>query len=502
MRRIKVYERVEQLGLDDFILPDEKSETLIKNLLSDFYRGKSHNYKKNFFDEYLKGIKSYDNALQNLYNYIKFRLENNIDRYSLEYIQLKFNCSLEQAKELQLEQRLKAAPSLESYISRWGENVGTQKHKLTVTFVSNIPLNSFNGYEIVKGISLALTQADVKYPLDDLFNEIEANKSRLESITFFKDKFGKRYNNRFNTYLKVYEYFVNMFRVEGCFLNFEMFLNTSLSRSNLYNLDVTILRFNCNEEEAKTILEGFKREVQDRSLEGFIKRHGEVLGEKKYNQFLERCSAAALKKKELYKEEYDYKIRINNKRCVEYYTSRGHSLDEAKELVSEYQRNNSGNQVTYWMNKGYTEEEATAKVESLMNRLGSSYEYIKQKYPDNWEEVIEHRLANYRKTIGANEPEWQDGFRDYSYACRSRTDTTVKVYLNQIEGNQFFNDPEYQLDHKFSVKAGFLLGINPVIIAHYTNLAYIKKEQNQSKSALCSKDINDLFGDYYESQKN
>ena len=63
---------------------------------------------------------------------------------------------------------------------------------------------------------------------------------------------------------------------------------------------------------------------------------------------------------------------------------------------------------------------------------------------------------------------------------------------------------DYQLDHIFSMKMGFISGIDPEIIGHITNLRCIPSFENNSKGDKCDKSIDELFEEYkqHESKKN
>lgn len=498
-----LWKTVEELGLQDSIEKNQEVLDQIVELLRSTYQGNSHNFKKKFFTDYFKSINRPDKALENLYELIKYRIENDINYIAdLKYLALKFNCTLEEARQYQEEQRIKSAPSLEKFQNSFGEVDGLLRYNLTVEFIKNIPLKSKDPYEVTLGIIKAIPEEGLKYSKNDLITLAESSQDLFEEMSeLFSEKLC-RDSRRYTFYFKVYEYFRSIVSLEGCLDNFPKYLSTNFSGGRGLRVENIQLKYNCSLEEAKKITKEQSDLKQDRSLEGFIKRHGPANGPVKFKQFKDRCSAAAHKKREKYKDDFRYKVRVNNKRCKEYYTSRGYSEDEAKALVSEYQRLNSGSQVDYWVAKGYSEREAKNKVESLMNRRGASYEYIKEKYPDTWESVIQDRLEAYRKTVGAIDPDWCDEWEVYRDHVRGLTSTSLKLYGDKVEGYAPDLSKDFHVDHMFSVKAGFLSGVKPEIVAHWSNLQVLSAETNLSKGSSCSKDINELFEDYYESLKD
>ena len=502
VKRLTYYERAKQLGVDTD--PDLETEESIRQYLKDFYKDKSHNYNKKFFDEYFSNIVFTENALINLYNYIKYRTsyEGKVPLLDLKSISLKYNIP-ESNKELliqkQIEIRKSQGYTLEKFQQKYGKLQGQFKYNLSLKFIQNIPPDCSDLIIILEGIikSLPFDQEKINNILTQLQEngqEVKESLSNYMNTKFVENKRGS--NNRLLFYYKLYDYFINVTEIKGCVKNLINFLPTNFS-SVSFTLEAFKIRTNSYGEDAENLFQVFKKKGTDRSLESFIERHGEEEGKIKFVLYLKRCSEANLKKKEVYKEDYEYKIRVNNKRCREYYTSRGFSEEEAIELVSAYQRKNSGNQVEYYTSRGFSEEEAKSHIESFMNRLGSSYEYIKEKHPDNWENIIQKRLEKFRKTINADDLEWKDDWESYSIKCRALTKTSVQLYKNLIKGSENLDNPDYVVDHQFSVKAGFLAGVDPEVIAHYTNLEILNSFENLSKGLNCSKNINELFRDFY-----
>lgn len=115
--------------------------------------------------------------------------------------------------------------------------------------------------------------------------------------------------------------------------------------------------------------------------------------------------------------------RKRSKRCVEYWTSRGYSDDEARERISKYQNNNSLDKfierygkeygtkkydlwinkqkinskrcIEYWINEGYSINEAQIKVSEFQSKYGSSGF---NKLLKNRKSTIETDFADYLKS--------------------------------------------------------------------------------------------------------
>ena len=118
----------------------------------------------------------------------------------------------------------------------------------------------------------------------------------------------------------------------------------------------------------------------------------------------------------------------------------------------------------------------------------------KEKYGDDWINKWDQRIKKYRKTINALE--FNDELELYYNECQKYTDRSITLYSDYLENFELRGRKyDYQLDHVYSIKQGFLDNISPKIIGHITNLRVIKSFDNSSKGSKCDKTLTELFED-------
>lgn len=54
--------------------------------------------------------------------------------------------------------------------------------------------------------------------------------------------------------------------------------------------------------------------------------------------------------------------------CIEHWVKKGFSEEKAKEIISQKQRERNPRSTDYWLKKGFSEEQAPLKVEEYLNR--------------------------------------------------------------------------------------------------------------------------------------
>ena len=250
------------------------------------------------------------------------------------------------------------------------------------------------------------------------------------------------------------------------------------------------------------------------SKEGFIKRHGKTSGLSKFSKFQQtsRQSTSDEWFKQRYGSEWESKkslaMKLRSKWCVEYWISKGQTEIEATQSVSEHQIATAGANRTYWDSLGLSSDE----VDIILARINQAKGYNKRNrtkwqknYGSEWKEKYREYSDQYRKDMEflgvwiANDlkSEWQK----YHSLCWYYTNQSV--FQNEVL-NIEKRSTEWHLDHKYSIKQGFIDEIDPKIIGSAINLEIIHKLQNCSKKAKCSIDINHLNEAYhnYENQKN
>ena len=264
----------------------------------------------------------------------------------------------------------------------------------------------------------------------------------------------------------------------------------------LYNINYIALKYNISMDEATKIVES-KKASKATNLDGFIARHGKEKGTELFEQFQKTSVSRSTE------QTTDLERRESSVWCKEFYIKRGYDHDEAIHMAKEFNRKNSGANKYYWLGKGFTKTEVD-EILSVINtkkKCGIN-EYI-EKYGDNWHIKWEERINKLRSTLNITHDYAE--FDNYKSECWKYTNMSIKQHADKIEnlhlrGRQY----NYQLDHIFSMKMGFICNIDPEIIGHITNLRCITSFDNNSKGDKCDKSINELMEEYnlYESKSN
>lgn len=109
------------------------------------------------------------------------------------------------------------------------------------------------------------------------------------------------------------------------------------------------------------------------------------------------------------KEKISNMQRKNSKQSIDYYLSRGYSDEDAIKLQQEYQsltsksqkienrRLSSRWQIYYWLNMGYTTDEAKEKMKNNGQFGAHTIERYKELYGQNWEEKYQKRIDTCKK---------------------------------------------------------------------------------------------------------
>lgn len=96
-----------------------------------------------------------------------------------------------------------------------------------------------------------------------------------------------------------------------------------------------------------------------------------------------------------------------------------------------------------------------------------------------------------------------DELAKYTRAVRNLTAKNRKDYCKLIPNNQLNIDYDnYHLDHKLSIKNGFLLNIPVEIVASIYNLEYLTQRDNNIKGCKSSISENELMALYEDNQFN
>lgn len=280
-----------------------------------------------------------------------------------------------------------------------------------------------------------------------------------------------------------------------------------------------MLRKNIYLHEAENCVNQYKKN-KSTSKSGFVYRHGESEGIVKFKKFQKTSAYSSsddwfIKK---YGEDWELqKIRFNrkkSKRCLDYWINLGYSVDDAKIEVLNYQQNTSGVYKNYYEQRGYTKEEIDVIFKIINYKKGShnrNVKYLKIKYPNNWKSIYLENCKKYRKRmedIGIWISESiVDDFRKYKYLVNRYTNENLLFY-GELLKNLNLRSNEYHLDHKYSIKMGFINDIDPRIVGSIINLEIVPASINLSKKDKCTITKNFLLKEYkvfkenYESKKD
>lgn len=215
--------------------------------------------------------------------------------------------------------------------------------------------------------------------------------------------------------------------------------------------------------------------------------------------------------------------RKRSKRCVEYWISKGFSIDDAKSKVSDYQRRNckitnQKRQKSYYIGLGYSDEEAEQIANSINDRLSAfrkqfwidrgysdkdaerkiksisgnnSKEFLKQKfgskYMERYNEICDHKRS---ASLGCNNPMFGKPAPNGSGFGISGT----------YKGIYFRSIPEYIFlrDH---LNRGLDIISNDVLATTFSDKVRIKykfgeKLRSYSPDFICQKTIIEIKNSY------
>lgn len=274
-----------------------------------------------------------------------------------------------------------------------------------------------------------------------------------------------------------------------------------------YEPEYWMYRANVSYDDAVKMVEDHKSN-KSTSKEAFIRRHGEERGLEMFEKF--QKTSAYPTTEEWFKEKYGDKwqemmrrdFNKRSKRCVPYWIERGYTEDEARALVSEYQKTTSGVHRDYYKNRGYSEDEIDiimSQIDIRKSYTTRNVKYLKEKYPDTWMDIYSKHLEKYRKRMEELDKWIEEGliddFKKYRMLVNSYTKESLIYYGDLIE-NLELRSRDFHLDHKYSIKMGFINDIDPKIIGSIVNLEIVPMRVNTSKSAKCSISKDTLLKNY------
>lgn len=305
---------------------------------------------------------------------------------------------------------------------------------------------------------------------------------------------------------KIIGYLNNLKSYEKFVENWKNFVDYSKSKKinhtdYMYDVQLNALKYNITVNEAKKLVDDRKKSKAT-SLEKFIERHGEELGKQKFEQFRKTSASSMANINALGPEKAKAIHRSNSRRCFEFYLKKGlaSTKEEAESLALEYQLENSGVHEKYWRLKGLDDESIKQKFAEINPKHAFGYKQYKEKYPDTWKEQIYKRWEKYRKTINAIPKNQIHLIESYYADVMKHTKLSTIIYADKIP-NLHLRGRDYHLDHKYSIKMGFVNDVDPSIIGHWSNLEVLPATKNCSKGSKCSVELETLL-ETIEKEKN
>jgi len=110
----------------------------------------------------------------------------------------------------------------------------------------------------------------------------------------------------------------------------------------------------------------------------------------------------------------------------------------------------------------------------------------------NSELMYERNIKN-----GGTPRERRDERRRYYDEVAIQTEKNWNEHFYKINPDRLERGPELHLDHIYSRQQGFMNGIAPEVIGHWTNLRLISRLENSSKRHRCDKTLEQLLEDFY-----
>ena len=299
-----------------------------------------------------------------------------------------------------------------------------------------------------------------------------------------------------------------------------MYVSSQSNKRGLqYEPEYWMYRCNISYDAAAQKVIDFKTN-KSTSKENFIKRHGEEEGIEMFKKFQKSSAYSSSdewfinKYGDDWEEQKKYFGRKKSKRCIEYWTNHGHNENEAVIEISKYQLSNAGVNIQYYKSRGYTDTEIDIIMKSIRKKQkqhNRNTNYLKEKYPNDWKEIYDEVSEKYRKRMEELgvwiENDIIDDFKKYKSLVNRYTNRNILYYGDLIE-NLEMRSKQFQLDHKYSIKMGFINDIPAEIVGSIVNLEILPAILNNSKKEKCSITKQQLstqykiFKENYENQKD
>lgn len=289
--------------------------------------------------------------------------------------------------------------------------------------------------------------------------------------------------------------------------------NNASNRRNIYDPLYVMERENIPYDDAVKWVEEYKAQKAT-SLPNFIRKYGEEEGKKRYDEWMNK----SLKKgHELTGDD----AKARSRSSLIFYIRNGHNEEEAKQMALDYQHTTSPLHVRYYTSRGLSVENAKQSIRIIHDKLigrDGVRENLERTTSLTGEEITEEirrirghctkerlgeegfadRIRRTRKTFeqkGLWAPLETLGEYDfYRYEVWKVTNSCPLHTLPHFEKRGRAGvEGAYHLDHKFSILMGFIQGVPADVIGSMSNLEFIPWEDNVRKQAACSIELEELM---------
>ena len=231
-------------------------------------------------------------------------------------------------------------------------------------------------------------------------------------------------------------------------------------------------------------------------------------GDPNYNN-RPKCAEKLLNRTEEEKEEWREKVRnawddkseeekdnIQDRReatCIKKHGDANHSVHQAKKAIKNKYGVDNISQTEEWKIKfkktwsNKTKEELAIITNKKKETNNERYGYDHIMHDENIRKIIIEKSLATRRKNGNILPEDQiSDFNRYKGRVYNKTNRNATKYFSEQELSKIGKcgiPGAHQIDHKYSIRDGFLNNVSPDIIASQHNLQIISWEENDTKKA-------------------
>lgn len=247
------------------------------------------------------------------------------------------------------------------------------------------------------------------------------------------------------------------------------------------------------------------------SLDNLIIKFGEEIGTKKYRSIQESFKGRKNKIINSLSKKYNCSIddaillyneqmRLKSPKTIEYWLNKGYTKEQALDIIKKKGQNESPRHINYWLRK-CNNDYNMAKCLHMDFQDNISIGAIIKKYnctedaAINKQNMFIEKMLNTMKERGYIYKHTKSNFLEYTQKVRNISEKTYRRYKHIIDPDNL-RGKEYHLDHKYSIFQGFIDNIDEDVIGSLFNLEIIPAHNNQIKYKKCSITNEQLLNNY------